>query len=475
MVNKTVTRLAVGLVALAGYGSIAAAAEIGFQEAVDRALGANPRARESAAHTEAARAGVETARGAALPRLRVEFNAASSNNPLTVFGYRLSQRNATFRDFGLADYSGPGSLDTAPGALDHPGYASNYDTAVALSFPLYSGGADSARYEAARYRLDASRSREAMTDDQLVFNVLRSYQGVFAARRMAAAARQAAAAAEASLETARALAKRGLALHSDVLTAEANLADAKSAEQAATAGVEDALEDFRVTLGAPRTADLSPAAPVTLPAPAGDLPRLETEAIAQNLTLQSLHAQLKVQGAAVDIAHAGNRPHVDLTLRHDWNADSPALAGSSNTVLVSVSWDLFTFGAQTGAVREAASERRAMAASIRDAEDRVRLDVARRVREMRTAQTREDAGREALRHAAEATRLVKLRYAQGIATLNDVLDAQARLDQARAAVVQASYDALLARAALRLILHDLDPASAVPAPPPDGDPREVRP
>lgn len=469
MVNLPIRRLAMGLLVTAVCSGTAMAEQIDFQGAVDRALSANPRAQESAARTDAAEAGVRSARGGGLPRLWVGLNAAASNNPLNVFGYHLAQRNATFRDFGLADYTGPGSLGVAPSALNHPGYATNVDTTVAVSVPIYAGGADNARLQAARSRLDASRSRQAMTHDQLVYDVLRTYQGVFAARQMAVAAHKATLAAEAYLKSARALMARGVALRSDVLTAEANLANARSAEQSAAAGVEDALDAFRLTLGAPRSSGLTPARAVDIPPPKGGIDNLEREAIAHSLKLQAMQAQLRAEDADVDIAHAGNRPRVDLTLRHDWNADSPALDGSSNTVLLSVQWDLFSFGAQRGAIERAVGDRRAMAASIKDTEDKMRLEVARRSRDLGTARAREDASRQALRHAAEATRLVKLRYEQGIATLNDLLDSQARLDRARADVTQAHYDALLARGALRLIVHDLDPAAAVYADSAAGD------
>jgi outer membrane protein TolC len=129
-----------------------------------------------------------------------------------------------------------------------------------------------------------------------------------------------------------------------------------------------------------------------------------------------------------------------------------------------MTWDLFSSGAQQGSVHQAESRHRAASAALRGARDHVRLGVARGYRAMDTAESRVKAGEEAQNEAAEAARLVNLRYEQGIATLNDVLDAQARLDRARAQLVQARYDDLLARAALRLMLNDLDPAAVNAAP-----------
>lgn len=443
----------------------ARAQTVEFSAAVQRALEVNPKAQQSAAETAGAEAGVQAARGSRLPRVDFGLNAARSNDPLKVFGFRLSQRAASFRDFGLADYAGPGSLDTAPAALDYPGYAVNYDTGLAVTMPLYSGGADRARVRAAEARLTASRQQQALTRDQLVFEVLQSYQGVFAARDMAQAARQARTAAERYLKTAEQQRAQDLALKSDMLTARANLAGARADEQAARAAVADAEERFRVTIGAERSGTLVPAAPVQLPKPLGSLADMEAQALRSNRQVAALRAQLQARRAGVDTARAANWPQVSLTVRHDWNADTAALRAPSNTVVASVQWNLFSAGAQQAAVHQADSARRAAAAALEATEDGVRLDVARRYRGVGTADAKVTAGEEAGREAAEAARLVDLRYRQGIATLNDVLDAQARLDRARAAAVRARYEALLARGALRLTLNELDPADVSAAPP----------
>jgi outer membrane protein len=452
-----------GLLLLA-FGA-AQAQSIDFPGAVERALQSNPASHESAARTAGAEAGVAAARGARRPRVSFDLNAARSNDPLSVFGFRLSQRAATFRDFGLADYAGTGSLDKASGDLNYPGYSVNYDTGLAFTVPLYSGQ-ERARLRGAEAQLEASRHREALTREQLTFDVLRTYQGVFAARGIATAARQARVAAEHYLKTAQQQRAQDIALTSDVLTARAHLAGSRADEQAARAAVADAEEAFRVAIGAERDGALVPAAPVSLPKPAGTLADLVAQALRSNRALEASRAQLDVHRAGVDTARARARPRVDLTLRRDWNSDVPALSAPSNTLLASVTWNLFTSGAQQAAVRQAESAERAATAALQAAEDRLRLDVARRYRGLDTADAKVEASEEARQEAEEAARLVGLRYEQGIAKLNDVLAAQARLDKARAGAVQARYDDLLARAGLRLILNDLDPAAVGAAPAP---------
>lgn len=458
MINiHTFQKLAIATLLAAGIPAAQAADSIDYAAAVRQALARNPAAAASAARTEAAAGGVEAARGAGLPRLSLQVNAMRSNDPLNVFGFQLRRREASFADLGLGEYTGPASLNTAPDALNEPGYDTNVDTALALTVPLYAGGGDSARLEAARAQLAASRHQDAFTRQQLAVEVLRCYQGVFAARQMASAATQARDAAERFLATAQALENKGMALKSDVLTARSHLAQARTAEQAARADVANALDAFHSIIGVGPDSDIEPGVPVDLPAPAGDLAELAQRAESQNLRLQTLQAQLHASDAALDAASARNLPRVDLTLRRDWNADAFTLDTPSNTALLTLSWDLFTSGTQQGATRQARGQRNAVAADLRNSRDQLHLQVARAVRGLDTAAARVTTRRNGLAQAREAARLIRLRYAQGLSTLNDMLSAQARLDQARAGLIQARYDLLLAKADLRLLLNDFSP------------------
>lgn len=183
--------LGIMLVAVMTGGRAAVPEAVNFQQAVRLALTANPRAWASAAQVQAARAGVTEARGRALPQLSLVLNAARSDNPLNVFGYRLAERSASFADFGLGEYTGPGSVNTAPAALNVPGYANNYDTGVVLSFPLFTGGADLARIKESRALLTAAQQGDAAARAGLIYEVLQAYAGVRATQELAVAARQA--------------------------------------------------------------------------------------------------------------------------------------------------------------------------------------------------------------------------------------------------------------------------------------------
>lgn len=69
-------------------------------------------------------------------------NIFRSNDAGTVFGYKLTNREATFRDFGFSDFdmNNPNLLDTQPDDLNYPDARNFFQTKLQYSLPLYTGG-----------------------------------------------------------------------------------------------------------------------------------------------------------------------------------------------------------------------------------------------------------------------------------------------------------------------------------------------
>ena len=440
------------------------AENIAFQQAVEQALGANPQTQASEARAQAADGWARAVRGQGLPSLSVEVKAAYSDDPVQAFSYRLAQRKLTFSDFGLGSYTGPGDLNVAPPELNRSGYTSNFNSAAILRVPLFTGGGDQARTRAAEARYQAAVFGNAATKAQVTFEVLRAYDGVAAARLLLDAARSAQRAAVENVKTAGALYKRGVSIKSDVLTARANLARAGAVVAAAEAAQDDALDSFRMVIAAPLDSRLEPDTAVDVVLNESPLSVLQQQAITANPRVQALSRTVAARAEELHAAHAANWPRVDLIARHDWNADTPALRAPSDTVMAVMSWNLFTSGAQKGGVDAARAEWRAAQADLAGAKDMIRLEVAKRRRAAQVADTQAKAADAAATEASEAAHLLDLRYAQGLAPLDDLLNAQARRDHGRAEAVAAAYRAVLARAALLLALDQLDPKQVITRP-----------
>ena len=165
---------------LMGSGASLPAAALDFNQCLDLALKQNPQMLLAHARQAEAKGAVSEARGHLLPKLAASFSASQSNNALTVFGMKLSQRQATFNDFGAGQFN-PDALGVAPTGLDQPGSYHNFGTKLQLEIPIWNGGEIRGRLGQARAMLEAAQSGDVMARQRLTFAILQAYDGVIAA------------------------------------------------------------------------------------------------------------------------------------------------------------------------------------------------------------------------------------------------------------------------------------------------------
>lgn len=76
-------------------------------------------------------------------QLDLEVNVMNSNDAGNVFGFKLQSRDATFGDFGFAEFDMSGQtnpLPVAPRELNYPDARTHYLTTITYALPLYTGG-----------------------------------------------------------------------------------------------------------------------------------------------------------------------------------------------------------------------------------------------------------------------------------------------------------------------------------------------
>lgn len=444
-----------------------------FARAVQMTLASSPVIEESQGQLKSARGAAQAAGGRRWPNLSVGLAASRSNDPLTVFGDKLRQRRATFADFGAAQYTGPGSLDVAPDALDNPGPYDNFNTHLQVTWPIYAGGRASAAVAGAHAQIEAARNGDAAARQAVILEVLRAYEGVRAEAAQLAVAGRARTAAASYLDTARKRHEQGTALKSDVLTAQVAFDQARLAERSARDQLESAREYLRTLVGLPAGTTIAVGDPALPRMPAGPLSSLQARADAANPTLGGLRSEVAGSRAAVSGADAAYRPSFSLVVRRDWNERTLGLSAPSYTIAGVVSWDLFDFGTRRGGVAEADGKLDAAEARARAFAQQLSIRVDRTWRAAREASDRVAVSRAAVAQAGEAQRILALRFGQGLTTITELLSGEARLEEAEAGLVAALYQERVSRAQLLAQLGELDLAhfgntkdNAAPVPPP---------
>ncbi|WP_324779393.1 TolC family protein [Thiobacillus sedimenti] len=448
---------ALALLCLSVFSAGAAAETLDFAQAVQRALDRNPDILVAGAQVAQAQAAVRQSEGARLPKVTASFNVTRTDDALNAFGLKLSQRNATFNDFGAAEFTGPTALNVAPHNLNYPDPVNNFNARLEAQLPIYTGGMITGYNEQANAYLRAARQGDAMARQKVIFDVLRAYEGVHTARAYEDVARLARSAAESYVKTIGNLLKGGVVVKSDLLSAQVHLEDVKVQQAQAENAVGQALDQLHLLLGTPLTAPLDVAGTVEVRPLAGTLADYQSEALKSNPGLAALRNQVDAAQAAVKVARAGRYPQAGLLARFDTNDKNAGFDAHSYTLGGQVSWQLFDGGVTSGAIQRAQASREELAAKLQQAENGIAYQVAEAWRRADEAQRRVTARELAVSQAEEAQRLVQKRYASGVTTITELLGAQAQLDKARADLVAARYDLKVQRANARLVTGRLQP------------------
>lgn len=428
-----------------------------FGQAVQRALTQNPDILAAGAQIDQARAAVDQSQGARLPKLTASLNATRTDDALNAFGLKLSQRNATFNDFGANEFTGPGALGVAPAKLNHPDVVNNFNARLEAQLPLYTGGLIEGHSAQARAYLNAAQNGDALARQRVIFDVLRAYEGVHTARAYVDVARQGRTAAESYVRTIDNLLKGGVVVKSDLLSAQVHLEDVKIQQTQAENAAHQALDQLHLLLGMPLSAPLEVGTSVNVRALDGTLPDYQDEALKSNPGLAALRNQMDAAQAAIQVARAAKYPQAGLLARFDTNDNNLGFDAHSYTVGGQLTWQLYDGGLTNGAIARAQAGRSELAAKLNQAEMGVAYQVADAWRRADEARLRVAARELAVAQAEEAQRIVEKRYSNGVATITELLGAQAQLDKARADLVAARYDLKVQRASVRLAAGRLQP------------------
>ena len=431
-----------------------AASGADLQQCVSIALRQNPDILASQFQLAQAEAALSQAQGQRLPKLNASITATRSNDALNAFGLKLSQRNVTFNDFGLSEYTGIGTV--APTAVNEPNPVNNYNPRLELQIPLYNGGMIAGYVDQARAYVKAAQAGDQAARQRVIFQVIQAYQGAHTAHAYVNVAQQAHAAAEAYVKTTQNLLNEGVVVRSDLLFAQVNLANVQVNLEEARRGEAAAIDQLHLLLVLSLDEKLEIGPDFTPAALGGKVAELQDEAVAANPGILALRNQLDAAGAGVKVASADYYPHLNAVIRKDWNAPAFQQFASSYTVAGVLSWQIFDMGVTRGAVGRAEASRAELQARLKQAEEGVRFQVIDAWRGSAEAESRVNARTAAVAQAEEAQRLVAKRYENGVTTMVEVLAAQAQLDQARAEQVAAHYQLTMQRSALRLAVGKLD-------------------
>ncbi|MEO5358816.1 MAG: TolC family protein [Nitrospirota bacterium] len=404
---------------------------ITLKEAIAAALNDNHRVRAGRWAAEALKKDVSIAWGSLLPKIEVEESYSNTNNPTYFFMSKLDQGR-----FTSADLSN----------LKNPAPINDYRTAVRFEMPVFSMKAYIA-IDMAKTRAEGREFQQMRLEETTVLDVFKAYTAIKTAKAYKSAAEKGLEDAKEHLRIARVRLDSGTGLYSDVLQAQTALSEVKMRIVTAEKNVNLAQRSLGLIIGSDQSYDsadekiaFTPAAPIQAYLK-GALNRADIAAMEKTRE----NAQ-----QSVSIAKAEYLPTLALGGNYQLNEHRYPFGDEGKSYQIGVYMKLNVFD---GFRREAQlAKARLEAAEAGEHFNGIKKQAAYEVYEammsLDESQKRLSLTRDALSAAEEGVRLIEKRYANSLAPMVSLIDAQTALDKVRADAAAAEGQYLVSTATL---------------------------
>jgi outer membrane protein len=417
--------------------------QLSLEEAVGRALEANPTLRAQEAKAEARAQLPLQASPAFLPSLTFGLQGMKTTDPVGVFGLKLRQENFAAEDLSLE-------------ALNRPDAYSGYNASATIQMPIL---APEGLYgfQAARKAAEAEEAGARRAAGATRFFVVQAYTGALLAARQVEALDTALAAVEGHVTQAEAMQEQGLVTGLDARMARVKAAEIEVHRLAADAQARNALTSLKALLDLSDSVDLVLTDALSALSYSSGCASAEGAEVngcswEQRGDLQAFSAGAEAAEKGVKKAWASQLPALAAfgSVGH-YGKDAPFGSGSGDwTIGIGLSWTPFNGLSGVGSVRAAKAEE-AMVKAERDAAYRqAEVEVLQAQRMLGAAREGASVASRAAAEAQVALEQARARYSSGTAPITELLDVQAASTNATLSELAARRDLLLAHAALDL-------------------------
>ena len=337
----------------------------------------------------------------------------------------------------------------------YPDVPDNYRARLDLQWPIYSGGRDDALVRAARAERDAAGADLLAVRADLRLEITRAFWALVTAREAEQVLDRSVESLDAHVRDVRARLDQGLVPPNDVLSAEAQRARERvlAIEARNTRGSVEA--DLGRLIGEASGRPIVPQVPPgAASVKAEDLAALLEEARKSRPERQAFEERAAASRARATAASAAARPQVGINGGYDYARPNPRIFPRADDwedswdISVNLSWSLWDGGRHRAERAQADAGTRAVEARAGEFDRQLALEVRQRWLDMDSSQAAIDAAAEGLRAAVEARRVLRERFAVGVATSTEVLDAETAVLQADLDHTRAVSNARLASARL---------------------------
>lgn len=400
-----------------------------IQQAVSIALKGNPDNTIAEQRIAQAKASAAMVKSTDYPLVNLSGEYGQTNNPMYSFGNILNQGEFD----NTIDFNDPGRTD-------------NLQLKAAINYRLYNGGQDKASKASAMANIDAMKSNLIKVQQQLGFEVVKTFHAAIQAEKMVSVRQQALESFTAALSVGKARYEAGDLLKQDLLNLEL---------QQATASEDLILTKHNLELTKRSLLNLLGEKEGTLvlsETGSGEQIAPETIDYHNRSELVTLSRMKDAALAELEKAHGYKRPKVDTFASYQfdngWEMDG---SGDSWMAGIRVNYNLYDGNNANAQVTLARTRLQELEAQIQKTELALSLEVEQAKLNYQQAKERLSVTEKMVGVAEEAARIARVRFKEGVILSSDLIDYETRRSDAQARYFNAEAVYQVAIANLRRV------------------------
>ncbi|HOW36533.1 MAG TPA: TolC family protein [Candidatus Omnitrophota bacterium] len=390
----------------------AQSAELTLSQSVQKVVEHFPQLKSEEYALLAAKASQSEARSGYLPRLGLDASAVKSDDPVTVFSSLLKQNQFTSANFETS-------------TLNQPSALTNYQTALELSLPVFTGFQNEGRVRSAGLAVKASQSSKENYEQQAILTAISTYIQILSLDKTLSLVNRTITLGEEAIKEADNLKEKGMVLGCDYLTARAILSQMKQMREKILAQQEAVRGSLNILMGT----DINSTFSLQRLTPPEDFPAFDRKALLKD----SLELRKDREAAQYHLSLAESElererkdwlPKVDAFARAETNTHNFDENGNNYTVGMRMHMDIFEPPFSSRVERSSAEAKR-YRALVDQIDDAISDTLVQALAEYESQKKIIPLNRQSVTDAQQAAGSIGELYKAGKRTIADLLKAQA--------------------------------------------------
>ena len=377
------------------------------------------------ADVNSAKADLLMSRASYLPNVTASYTGISTNNPLMAFGSKLNQERVVMEDFN-------------PAKLNSPDNIFNFATKLEVQQPIFNKDAVYMK-KAGEVKVDVLNLKKERTEDYLKFELNKAYMQLQMAYKAVEVLEEAKSTVLANKKVIDNYYKNGMIQKSDVLDMNVRVAEIESQIQFAKSNVRNASDYIYFLLDENAEGKVfEPTEKLTYQENIlQENPKLNVD----RKDLQAYRKSLEAYDHLIKSSEAKFLPRVNAFGSFELHDNRPYEFGANGYLVgVQVSWNVFDGMKSKSVIEKQKAELLKSQTEIKQYQKQSELELSKSYRQVLDADNKVNLTKQAWEQSAEAYRIRKNRYAQGLEKASDILNAETLMSKKELEYQQAIFE-----------------------------------